>query len=306
MDRKEQQRLRFGSFEFDIAAGELYRQGERVRLQEQPRQVLSALLERPGEIVTREELRERLWKTDTFVDFEHGLNTAIKKVRRSLGDSAGAPSFIETLARRGYRFIGPIDPEPVPPVAPSISQPTGVTTTPALPTGRRRLFWTMTCLLALVTAGGIWIANRPADAGQGPPINLAVMPLRMLSGSETADSSYLGVGVADAITARLSGARRIGLRPTAAVLQYRESQPDPKVVAAALGVNYLLLGTIQQADDTYRVSVQLVGADGIELWNRTYDEPRAASTCRRLSGPAFMSATHRTRRRTTSTFAAGR
>ena len=89
------------------------------------------------------------------------------------------------------------------------------------------------------------------------------------------DSSYLGVGVADAITARLSGIRRIGLRPTAAVLQYKDSQPDPKVVAAALGFNYLLLGTIQQADDTYRVSVQLVDADGIEVWNRTYDEPRA-------------------------------
>src|SRR6476620_4798131 len=108
MDRKEHRRLEFGSFEFDIAAGELYRRGERVRLQEQPRQVLSALLERPGEIVTREELRERLWKTDTFVDFEHGLNTAIKKVRRALGDSADAPAFIETLARRGYRFIAPV------------------------------------------------------------------------------------------------------------------------------------------------------------------------------------------------------
>ena len=275
MDRKEHRRLEFGSFEFDIAAGELYRRGERVRLQEQPRQVLSALLERPGEIVTREELRERLWKTDTFVDFEHGLNTAIKKVRRALGDSADAPSFIETLARRGYRFIGSIDPGPARPVARSNSHPTELPTTPPLPTGRRRLFWAMTALLALVTASGIWIANRSADAGQGPLLHLVVMPLRMLAGSETADSSYLGVGVADAITARLASVRRIGLRPTAAVLQYKESQPDPKVVAAALGVNYLLLGTIQQADDTYRVSVQLVGADGMELWHRTYDEPRA-------------------------------
>jgi len=109
MERKEHRRLQFGPFEFDIVSGELYRQGERVRLQEQPRQVLSALLERPGEIVTRDELRERLWKTDTFVDFEHGLNTAIKKVRRALGDSAEAPAFIETLARRGYRFIARVE-----------------------------------------------------------------------------------------------------------------------------------------------------------------------------------------------------
>ena len=274
MDRKEHRRLQFGPFEFDIVAGELYRQGERVRLQEQPRQVLSALLERPGEIVTREELRERLWKTNTFVDFEHGLNTAIKKVRRALGDSAEAPAFIETLARRGYRFIGSMYPEQAP-QASSIPEPLAVTT-PAPPTaGRRQLFWTMTSLLALVTAAGIWIANRSADAAPGQRVHLAVMPLRILAGSDTRESSYLGVGVADAISARLSGIRTIGLRPTAAVLQYKDSQPDPKVVAAALGVQYLLLGTIQQADDTYRVSVQLVDADGIEVWQRTYDEPRA-------------------------------
>jgi len=105
-----QPRLQFGRFEFDVASGELYLWGQRVRLQEQPRQVLAALLERPGEIATREELRDRLWKTHTFVDFEHGLKTAIKKVRQALGDSAEAPEFIETLARRGYRFIAPVGP----------------------------------------------------------------------------------------------------------------------------------------------------------------------------------------------------
>ena len=275
MDRKAHQRLRFGSFEFDVSAGELYCRGERVRLQEQPRQVLSALVERPGEIVTREALRERLWKTDTFVDFEHGLNTAIKKVRRALGDSADAPAFIETLARRGYRFIGSIDPALAPPT-PSIPEPLAVTRPASPAAGRRRFFWTTTSLLALVTVAGIWVANRSAaDTAPEQRIHLAVMPLRMLAGSDARDSSYLGVGVADAISTRLSGIRRIGLRPTAAVLQYKDSQPDPKVVAAALGVQYLLLGTIQQADNTYRVSVQLVGADGIGVWNRTYDEARA-------------------------------
>src|SRR5262245_3549419 len=99
-------RLRFGRFELDRSAGELYRDGRPVRLQEHPLQVLIALVERPGEVVTREQLRERLWKSDTFVDFEHGLNTAVKKARQALGDSADTPQFIETLARRGYRFIG--------------------------------------------------------------------------------------------------------------------------------------------------------------------------------------------------------
>lgn len=100
--------LRFGLFEFDVIAGELYNEGRRVPLQEYPRQVLATLLERPGEIATREELRDRLWKTDTFVDFEHGLNTAIKKLRQALGDSAAAPRYIETLARRGYRLLAPV------------------------------------------------------------------------------------------------------------------------------------------------------------------------------------------------------
>src|SRR4249920_3234704 len=99
-------RVRFAQFEFDRATGELYRDGTRIRLQEQPAQILSALLEQPGDIVTRDRLRERLWSADTFVDYEHGLNTAVKKLRQALGDSAEAPAFIETLARRGYRFIG--------------------------------------------------------------------------------------------------------------------------------------------------------------------------------------------------------
>jgi len=282
MDRKEHQRLQFGPFEFDVVAGELYRQGERVRLQEQPRQVLSALLERPGEIVTRDELRERLWKTDTFVDFEHGLNTAIKKVRRALGDSAEAPAFVETLARRGYRFIAPINRTQNAPLAPVAAERNVPAAATPSSTARPWIFWTMTLLLATVSAGGTWLANRSAEDDVTPesearakPFHLAIMPLRMLVGSGAPDSSYLGVGVADAITARLAGTRRIGLRPTAAVLQYKDTQPDPAVVAQALGVQYLLLGTIQEAADTYRVSVQLVGADGIELWHRTYDEPRA-------------------------------
>ena len=101
--------VRFAEYEADLRSGELRRQGHRLRLQEKPFQVLSALLARPGELVTREELRQSLWPADTFVDFEHGLNTAVNKVREALRDSANDPRFIETLPRRGYRFIGQID-----------------------------------------------------------------------------------------------------------------------------------------------------------------------------------------------------
>src|SRR5271169_3788728 len=101
--------LRFGVFEVDPRAGELRKNGLRIKLQDQPFQVLVMLLERPGEMVTREELQRRLWPADTFVDFDHSLNSAIKKLREALGDQAENPRFIETLHRRGYRLIAPVD-----------------------------------------------------------------------------------------------------------------------------------------------------------------------------------------------------
>ncbi len=117
--------VRFGVFTADLSAGELRKNGVRVRLQEQPFQVLAYFLERPGEVVTREDLRQKLWPADTFVDFDHSLNTAVNKLREALGDSASSPRYVETLARRGYRFLAPVertDPnspalEPIPPAA---------------------------------------------------------------------------------------------------------------------------------------------------------------------------------------------
>jgi cholera toxin transcriptional activator len=104
--------VRFGVFELDLSAGELRKSGVKLRLQGQPFQVLTLLLERSGEVVTREELQQKLWPSDTFVDFDHSLNTAINKVREALGDSASSPRYVETLARRGYRFIAPVQREP--------------------------------------------------------------------------------------------------------------------------------------------------------------------------------------------------
>jgi DNA-binding winged helix-turn-helix (wHTH) protein len=100
--------LRFGAFELDLRAGELRKNGVKIKLQEQPLQVLGMLLECPGEVVTREDLQHKLWSTDTFVDFEHSLNAAVKRLREALGDSADNPRFIETLPRHGYRFIAPV------------------------------------------------------------------------------------------------------------------------------------------------------------------------------------------------------
>jgi DNA-binding winged helix-turn-helix (wHTH) protein len=114
---------RFGVFELDLSAGELRKSGVKLRLQGQPFQVLALLLERAGDVVTREELQQKLWPSDTFVDFDHSLNTAINKVREALGDSASSPRYVETLARRGYRFIAPVQESAVP-QAPVLAPPT--------------------------------------------------------------------------------------------------------------------------------------------------------------------------------------
>ncbi len=108
MPHKSSRVTRFGLFELDLSAGELRKSGVKLRLQGQPFQVLALLLERAGEVVTREALQQKLWPSDTFVDFDHSLNTAINKVREALGDSAASPRYVETLARRGYRFIAPV------------------------------------------------------------------------------------------------------------------------------------------------------------------------------------------------------
>src|SRR6266478_945667 len=148
--------LRFGTFEVDVRAGELRKQGVRIKLQEQPFHVLTVLLQRPGEVVTREELRNENWAADTFVDFDNSLNTAVNKLREALGDSADNPRFIETLPRRGYRFIAPVTgiegtPRGTDPGVSAISPPRS-----------RKLIMTVTVVaLAMGIAGGLlWRARR--------------------------------------------------------------------------------------------------------------------------------------------------
>jgi len=152
--------FRFGAFELDAAAGELRKSGIRLKLQDQPFQVLLIMLERPGELITRDELRQKLWKSDTFVDFDHSLNTVINKLRETLGDSATSPRYIETLAKRGYRFLAPVEalnggPEVSPPASES---PTSVSTgsllthpdeLPAVPPSNVRLLFALIQIMYL-------------------------------------------------------------------------------------------------------------------------------------------------------------
>src|SRR4051812_37436951 len=187
--------LRFGIFEANLRTGELRKRGVRVRLQEQPFQVLAALLARPGDLVTREELQRRLWTADTFVDFDHGLNKAINKIREALGDSAESPRFVETVARRGYRFIADVAAvDSVPSVgvtdasatadfltrdAPASSEHADATTT------RKGQAWRQAATIAggVLALSSVILAGWLLQSRARPPAirSLAVLPLENLS-----------------------------------------------------------------------------------------------------------------------------
>lgn len=158
-DPMQARRYRFGVFEADAATGELRKQGIRIKVNVQPFQVLLMLLDRPGELLSREEISRELWPNGTFVDYEHGVNSAVNRIREALGDTARNPRFIETLARRGYRFVAPVqrvgetaDPVPNPPV--QEPEPTSFLATPAeLPRTPRRTVHTLFILLQLMYVG---------------------------------------------------------------------------------------------------------------------------------------------------------
>jgi DNA-binding winged helix-turn-helix (wHTH) protein len=214
--------LRFGVFEVDLRAGELHKHGLRIRLQEQPLQVLAMLLEHPGEVVTREELQKRLWPADTFVDFDHGLNKAVNKIRDALGDSAESPRFVETVARRGYRFLAEVkaadatpvrSPELAPPPLPTAEfrdrlDLAGIPAMPQHPLPS--IAWKISAfvLLALIASFAAWklhSRNRPPSAIH----SLAVLPLESLSNDASQD--YFADGMTDELISDLGqiGALRV-------------------------------------------------------------------------------------------------
>ena len=166
--------IRFEVFEVDLQGGELRKRGRRVKLQEQPFRVLALLLERPGEVVSREELRQRLWPADTFVDFDHGLNSAVARLREALNDSASQPRFIETIPRQGYRFIALLD-------LPTLPQPSPPNARSETASSRGRWLAGATLLVLLCGIGVWWFVQQRADASMPP---LEVVPLVGLPGYE--------------------------------------------------------------------------------------------------------------------------
>jgi TolB-like protein/DNA-binding winged helix-turn-helix (wHTH) protein/Tfp pilus assembly protein PilF len=274
-------RLRFGVFEADLRAGELLKHGVRVRLQEQPFQVLLMLLERPGETVTREELRNRLWRAGTFVDFDHGVNKAINRIRDVLGDSATSPRFVETVARRGYRFIADVAVVDVIPIATAGDTAAGAAAsgdepiapvTPSLPhPGPRRGYrWTVIGLaVSLAAAAFLWIGQSQAPTSSTIR-SLAVLPLENLSGD--ASQEYFADGMTDELIATLGqiGALRVISRTS--MMQYKRARKSLPQIARELNVDAVVEGTVVRAGGQVRITAQLIDArDDTHVWAQTYD-----------------------------------
>jgi TolB-like protein/DNA-binding winged helix-turn-helix (wHTH) protein/Flp pilus assembly protein TadD len=255
--------VRFGVFEVDVRAGELRKRGSRVKLQEQPFQVLALLLERPGDVVTRDELQRRLWPSHTFVDFEQGLNGAIKRLRQALGDSAESPRFVETLPRHGYRLIVPV-------VA-------GETAPSARPgwRGRSARLAIPGLVVVLIAGVALGLVAPRIRARLSPPQpasirSIAVLPLKNLSGDPAQE--YFADGMTEAMITDLAGIGGLKVISRTSVMPYKDTRRTLPQIARELGVEAVVEGSILRSSDRVRVTAQLIDAKADRhIWGKSYD-----------------------------------
>src|SRR5687767_10040906 len=264
--------LRFGVFELDRRSGELRKDGARVRLQEQPLKILDALLADPGQPVTRESLRQRLWPDDTFVDFDNGLNRAINRLRTALGDEADNPRFIETLERRGYRFIAPVAAVDVPT---STAAPATPERTAGTEPSRRRPAWVAgavaAAVLVVLLIAFVPALRRGADSSDHAPIrSLAVLPLANLTGDPGQD--YFSDGMTDALITNLASLPALRVISRQSVMRYKGSAKPLPEIARELGVEGVVQGSVVRSGGRVRISAQLVHAlTDRHLWAHSYE-----------------------------------
>ena len=277
--------VRFGAFELDLRTGELRKSGVRIHLPDQPFQLLKTLLDRPGELVTRDELRQRLWSTETFVDFDHGLNAAVRRLRDALGDSADVPRFVETLPRRGYRFIAPLIRQPVAEETPP-SGPAAESNGEISPTPIAKPAWRLTRALAfgiaaftLVAGAALWASGyRPWSRGTRPATSvngrfmLAVLPFANLTGD--ADQEYIGDGMTEELIAQLGrmDPSRLGIIARTSAMQFKKTTKRADEIGADLGVSHVVEGSVRTTGDRIRVAVQLIDTRSqSQLWAEQYE-----------------------------------
>lgn len=260
-------RVSFGVFDLDLRTGELRKHGLRVRLQRQPFDVLALLIERAGDVVSREELQRTLWPSNTFVDFEHGLNKAINKIREALGDSADAPRFVETVARRGYRFLADVK---VAPSAPIVVAETPAERPPAAPGRARTREWTIAAfvLAVVVTASAVW-ALRSATRAPSTIHSIAVLPLESLSPDPSQD--YFTDGMTDELITELGRISALRVISRTSVMGYKHTHKPLRDIARELNVDAVVEGTVLRSGDVVRITAQLVdAASDSHLWSDSY------------------------------------
>jgi TolB-like protein/DNA-binding winged helix-turn-helix (wHTH) protein/Flp pilus assembly protein TadD len=278
---------RFGAFEINLQAGELRKRGMRLRLSGQPFQVLAALVEHAGNVVTREELHSKLWLSDTFVDFDHGLNNAIARIREVLDDSSETPRYVETIPRRGYRFIAPVaDVRQVTVSAssaestvspghkiarPDAPPPSVVTAAKRFPSRRLQVLLGGVAVLGVAALLFVLYRGRSAKGWRGPAIkSLAVLPLNNLSGDP--EQEYFADGMTEALIAELGKISAPRVISRQSVMQYKGSKKGLSEIARELNVDAVLEGTVERSGDRVRVLVRLdqVSPEG-QLWSNQYN-----------------------------------
>jgi TolB-like protein/DNA-binding winged helix-turn-helix (wHTH) protein/Tfp pilus assembly protein PilF len=264
---------RFDDFELDVRAGELRKHGVRLRLQGQPLQVLAALLNRAGDVVTREELRAQIWTAGTFVDFDHSLHNAIARLREVLGDSAEAPRYIETLPRRGYRFIGRLDGVAV---QSPLDVPTQTEQPGELPVDRRltkpRTMLAYPILALLVIGFAVWLGRTGVHSTSAAHRlnSIAVLPLENLSGNPSEE--FFADGMTDQLITDLAKVGSLRVISRTSVMQYKRAKKPLPEIARELNVDAIVEGSVIRSGERVRVTAQLLqGSTDQHLWAETYD-----------------------------------
>ena len=260
-------KLSFGVFELDLRAGELRRKGAKVKLQEQPFQILAILLEHPGEVVTREELQARVWPGDNYGDFEHSISMAVKRLREALDDSADNPRFIETLPRHGYRFIVPVE------VLESATKP--VSAKPAIRRASPIRHWfAVFALVATVTVSSYfaWQRFRPRAEAPAGKVVLVVLPFENLSGDP--GQEYFSDGFTEEMTAQLAQLHpeQVAVIGRATAMTYKNAKKTIDEVGRELHVQYVLEGSVRRSGERLRITAELVKVgDQTHVWAENYE-----------------------------------
>ena len=274
--------IRFGRFEMNLKSEELLRDGSAVKLPHQPFKVLLVLVENAGELVTREEIQRKVWGEDTVVDYDKGLNFCIKQIREALGDNAQSPQFVETLPRRGYRFIAHIENIPVnnrtnglTEVGQADSSATGIVHEDRARSSRVAVKWLL--VVSLLGLGamllyGVWV-RRPPNASRPSGKNmLAVLPFENLNGESEQD--YFSDGLTEEMISQLGRLQpqQLGVIARTTALTYKKSVKDIRQIGEELGVDYVLEGSVRREGERVRITTQLIQVrDQTHLWSETFD-----------------------------------